>query len=70
MIFQHYYVFSRGFAFMVKTVWNKALDFFIESSLKVLMSAFIALEISNPHSLATHKPKVSHVNSLQVIPVL
>ena len=67
MIFQHYYVFSRDFAFIVKTVWNKALDFFIESSLKVLMSAFIALEISNPHRLATHKPDVSHVNLLQVI---
>ena len=32
------------------------------------MSAFKAVQVFNPHKLATLKPDVSHVNSLRVIP--
>ena len=32
------------------------------------MSAFKAVQVFNPHKLATLKPDISHVNSLRVIP--
>ena len=54
-----------------KNCVQKALEYFqhqLESSLQVPMSAFKAVQIFNPHKLATLKPDVSHVNSLRVIP--
>ena len=54
-----------------KNCVQKALKYFqhqLESSLQVPMSAFKAVQIFNPHKLATLKPDVSHVNSLRVIP--
>ena len=54
-----------------KSCVQKALEYFqhqLESSLQVPMSAFKAVQVFNPHKLATLKPDVSHVNSLQVIP--
>ena len=50
---------------------QKALEYFhhqLESSLKVSLSAFKAVQIFNPHKLATLKSDVSHVNLLRVIP--
>ena len=52
-----------------KNCVQKALEYFqhqIESSLQVPMSAFKAVQIFNPHKLATLKPDVSHVNSFEL----
>ena len=49
-----------------------ALDYFqhqLDSSLKVPMSAFKAVQIFNPHRLTTLKPDVSHVTLLRIIPM-
>ena len=54
-----------------KSCVQKALEYFqhqLESSLQVTLSAFKAVQVFNPHKIATLKPDVSHVNSLQVIP--
>ena len=59
---------SRAYA---KSCVQGTLEYFehqLESLLKVPLSAFKAVQIFNPHKLATLKPDVSHVNSLQVIP--
>ena len=50
---------------------QEAYEYFqhqLESSLKVPLSAFKAVQIFNPHKLDTLKPDVSHVNSLRIIP--
>ena len=54
-----------------KSCAQKALEYFqhqLESSLHIPMSAFKAVQVFNPHKLATLKPDVSHFNSLRVIP--
>ena len=54
-----------------KSCVQGALQYFknqLESSLEVPLLAFKAVQIFNPHKLATLKPDVSHVNSLRVIP--
>ena len=46
---------------------QKALEYFyhqLEPSLKVSLSAFKAVQIFNPHKLATLKPDISHINLL------
>ena len=72
MIFQPENSVPQPLRVYAKKCVQPAVDYFqhqLDSSLKVPMSAFKAVQIFNPHKLATLKPDVSHVYLLRIIPM-